>query len=70
MKLLPRTKILCLLDDVRGRDMEIVFPVLYFAQKFMNCEVQYANVWDSHLIYSKKPNVLFLPNTIGSTLFQ
>ncbi len=69
MKLQPNTKVLCLLDDVRGRDMEIVFPVLYFAQKFLNCEIQYANVWDSHLIYTKRPDVVFLPNTIGSHFY-
>lgn len=58
--------ILCYLDDDIGRDVEIVFPVVYYAEKYLNCEVEFAFVWDIHAIYRKQPDLVLLPNTIGS----
>lgn len=61
-----RIKVLCFLDDDNGRDVEILMPVVYFAEKYMNCEVEFVFVWDIHAIYRKKPDMVLLPNTIGS----
>lgn len=62
-------KILCYLDEDYGRDVEIVLPVLIFAEKFLSCSVEFAFVWDVHAIYRKKPDLVFLPNTVGSPLY-
>lgn len=62
-------RILCFLDEDYGRDVEIVLPVLIFAEKFLSCSVEFAFVWDVHAIYRKKPDLVFLPNTVGSPLY-
>lgn len=61
--------ILCFLDEDYGRDVEIVLPVLIFAEKYLSSSVEFAFVWDVHAIYRKKPDLVFLPNTVGSPLY-
>jgi len=63
-----RYRILCYLDDDIGRDLEIVIPVIYFAEKLLNCQVEFAFVWDVHAIYRKKPDLVLLSNSMGSPL--
>ncbi len=60
--------ILCILDDDYGRDVELLLPLIYYAEKYLNCFVEYAFIWDIHSIYRKKPDLLLLANTIGSLL--
>lgn len=63
-----KIKILCFLDTDQGRDPEILLPVIYFAEEFLNAEVQFAVNWDIHEIYLKKPQLVLIANTIGSKL--
>jgi|AntAceMinimDraft_17_1070374.scaffolds.fasta_scaffold00443_4 hypothetical protein len=63
-----KTKILCFLDNDCGRDVEILIPVIYFAEKHLNCVVDFAFIWDIHTIYQKKPDIVLIANTIGSKL--
>ncbi len=60
--------VLCLLDDDHGRDLEMILPLIYFAEKYLNCNVEFAFLYDIHAICRKKPDLLLLPNTIGSRL--
>jgi len=60
--------ILCYLDNDRGRDAEMMLPVVYYLEHFLNCTVEFAFVWDVHAIYRKKPDLVLLPNAIGSPL--
>ncbi|MFC2081216.1 BFO_1060 family glycosyltransferase [Bacteroidota bacterium] len=59
-------RILCFLDTDTGRDVEILLPLVYVAEKYFNCMVDFAFIWDIHAIYRKKPDLVLLPNTIGS----
>lgn len=62
-------KILCFLDSDKGRDVEILLPLMYYAQNYLNCTIEYAFAYDVHAIYRKKPSLVILPNTIGSNLY-
>jgi surface carbohydrate biosynthesis protein len=59
-------KAICYLDDEQGRDAELIMPLVCFAEKFLNCKVNFCFVWDIHAIYRKKPDIVLLPNTVGS----
>lgn len=61
-------RILCFLDDDHGRDVEIMLPLVYFAERELNCDVDFSFMWNVHDIYRKKPDLILLPNTIGSRL--
>jgi len=59
-------KILCYLDDDHGRDVEILIPIVYVAEKYLDCKVEFVFVWDIFAIFRKKPDIVLLPNTVGS----
>lgn len=61
-------RLLCFLDDDHGRDVEIMIPLIYFAENVLNCEVDFSFIWNIHDIFRKKPDLVLLPNTIGSRL--
>ena len=63
-----KIKVLCFLENDYGRDVEILMPLIYFAENYLNCEISFKLIWDIHSIYLEKPNLILLPNTIGSTL--
>jgi hypothetical protein len=65
-----KIKLLCLLDDDYGRDVEIVLPVLYFAERYLNCDLSFAFAWNAHEIYRQKPDVVFIPNATGSPFYH
>lgn len=63
------TKVLCYLHQDTGRDVEILLPVIYYLERYLNASVEIAFIWDIHAIYRKKPDlVLIATNGIGSTL--
>lgn len=61
-------RILCFLDDDHGRDVEIMIPLVYFAERELNCEVDFSFIWNIYDIYRKKPDLVLISNTIGSRL--
>ena len=61
-----KINVLCFLDSDRGRDPEILIPLIYYIERFENCNVSYAVTWDIHEIFLKKPDVILIANTIGS----
>ncbi|MBI1938246.1 MAG: hypothetical protein HYS25_08970 [Ignavibacteriales bacterium] len=64
-----KNKILCFTDDAVGRDVEMLLPVRYFAERFLNCEFYHALNIDIHQIYRIKPDLILQANTIGSNLY-
>lgn len=64
-----KIKILCFTDDAVGRDVEMLLPIRYFAERFLNCEFYHALNIDIHQIYRIKPDVILQANTIGSNLY-
>ncbi len=60
--------ILCFLDVDRGRDAEIILPLVYFAENVLGCRVDFSFIWNIHDIYRKKPDLVLIANTIGSKL--
>ncbi|MBI3125049.1 MAG: hypothetical protein HYZ10_11660 [Ignavibacteriales bacterium] len=66
---MKRTKVLCFTDDAVGRDVEMLLPIRYFAERFLNCEFFHSLNIDIHQIYCVKPDVILQANTIGSNLY-
>ena len=57
---------LCYFHDDKGRDVEILMPLIYYAENYLDCKVEFVFVWDIYAIYRKKPDVVIVPNTVGS----
>ncbi|NPA38132.1 MAG: hypothetical protein GXO47_14915 [Chlorobi bacterium] len=66
MKSQNKIKALCFFDDDKGRDFEILIPVLYYAEKYLNVEVEKAFIFDIDKIRRAKPDIVILANVIGS----
>jgi hypothetical protein len=64
-----KIKVLCFTDDTVGRDTEMLLPIRYFAERFLNCEFHHALNIDIHQIYRIKPDVILQANTVGSNLY-
>lgn len=63
------TKVLCYLHQDTGRDVEILLPVIYYLERYLNSSVEIAFIYDIHAIYRKNPDfVLIATNAIGSIL--
>jgi hypothetical protein len=66
----PKIRVLCFTDTNSGRDVEMILPLRYFAERFLNCEFIHAISFDPHQITLKKPDIIFTPNTTGSRLYH
>ena len=64
-----KIKVLCFTDNSTGRDVEMLLPIRYYAERFLNCEFFHALNIDIHQIYRVKPDVILQANTIGSNLY-
>jgi len=58
--------ILAFFDRDNGRDVELCIPVLYMAERYYGATVDFAFSYDTDAIRRKKPDLVFLPNTVGS----
>ncbi len=61
--------ILCFLTEDKGRDVEMLLPTIYFAEKFLDCKVEFAFAWEVYKVYTHRPDVVLLPNTVGNFLY-
>lgn len=62
---------LCFLQEDKGRDTEIVLPIVFAAEKFLNCKIDFVLKWNAHLIYKKKPKFVIIPaNCQGSKMYH
>jgi hypothetical protein len=64
-----KLKILCFTDFNSGRDVEMILPIRYFAERFLNCQFIHAISFDIYKIYQIKPDIVLIPNSKGSTLY-
>lgn len=64
-----KIKVLCFTDNSTGRDVEMLLPIRYYAERFLNCEFFHALNIDIHQICRVKPDVILQANTIGSNLY-
>jgi hypothetical protein len=64
-----KVRILCFTDTNSGRDVEMILPLRYFAERFLNCEFRHAISFDLYQIYRIKPDIILTPNTTGSRLY-
>ncbi len=62
-------KVLCFVDDQQGRDVELILPLVYYSEKYLDCKVEFRFVWDIFSIYIRQPDLVLLPNTVGSKWF-
>jgi hypothetical protein len=69
MSMPSRTRVLCFTDTNAGRDVEMILPLRYFAERFLNCEFHHAISFDLYQIYRTKPDVIITPNATGSRLY-
>jgi len=61
--------IICTLISDEGRDVEIILPIVYFAEKYLDCTVEFIFFWEAHKIFRKKPDLVIIPaNTVGDHL--
>ena len=61
-----KIKTLVYLDYDKGRDVEILIPLLYYGEKYLNLDIEKAFIFDIDKIRRKKPDLVILANTIGS----
>lgn len=59
-------KILAYFDRDNGRDVELSLPVLYMAERYHGATVDFAFSYDTDAIRRHQPDLVFLPNTVGS----
>lgn len=58
--------ILAYFDRDNGRDVELSLPVLYMAARYYGADVQFGFVYDTDKIRRLRPDIVFVPNVIGS----
>ncbi|NPA45591.1 MAG: hypothetical protein GXO24_00075 [Chlorobi bacterium] len=63
---MSKIKTLVYFDNDKGRDVEILMPVLYYGEKYLNLEIEKAFIFDIDKIRRHKPDLVILANTIGS----
>ena len=61
-----KIRTLCYFDNDKGRDVEILMPLLYYGEKYLNLEIEKAFIFDVDKIRRYKPDLVILANTIGS----
>lgn len=62
---------ICFLQEDKGRDTEIVLPIVIAAEKFLNCSIDFVIKWNAHKIYLEKPDFIIVPaNCIGSKMYH
>jgi surface carbohydrate biosynthesis protein len=64
-----KIRILCFTDANSGRDVEMILPVRYFAERFLLCEFVHAISFDPYQVYRIKPDIILTPNVTGSNLY-
>lgn len=64
-----KIKVICFLDNPLGRDTEIVLPVTFCMEEYLNCEVTFLFLWDMLKIKFIKPDIILLPNTRGHNVY-
>ncbi len=63
-----KRKLLYFTNNDYGRDVEMLLPVLYFAERFLNCEVLTTLTPNIYEIHRQKPDCVVVANTIGAWL--
>ena len=59
----------CFLDNDSGRDVEILLPIVIFAEQHLNCKVNFRFPWDLHSLNRDKPHLVLLPNIRGHHMY-
>ncbi len=57
------------MDREDGRDIEIFLPVYYYLKEYLNAEIKMSIFYDAQQIKYYKPDIVFLPNTIGAEYY-
>lgn len=64
-----KRKVLAFLDMEKGRDANIIIPVAFFAERYLDCEFIFRNKYDADAVYRYKPDLVMLPNSVGSPFY-
>jgi len=57
------------MDTDHGRDPEILLPIVIFAERFLNCKVNFRFLWDFHSLKRDRPDLVLIPNLKGHHLY-
>lgn len=69
MKSQNKIKVLYFIDREDGRDIEIFLPVYFYLKERIGAEIKMSIMYDAHQIKYFKPDIVILPNTIGSEYY-
>ena len=61
-------KLLYFTNNDSGRDVEIMLPILHFAERFLNCAVTTSLTPNLHEIHRQRPDCVVIANSIGALL--
>ena len=64
-----RKKLLAFVDNSLGRDTEILLPITFVFEKYLNVEVKFKFIWDLLYIKRWQPDIILLPNIRGHNLY-
>ncbi len=54
--------------STKGIDFEISVPLIYFCEKYLNCQVDYLSVFDLRKILTTQPDIVIMSNTTGAKI--
>ena len=66
---MSKVKCLAFLDNPLGRDTEILLPITYVMERYLQVEVTYLFIWDLFLIRRYQPDIILIPNTRGHPIY-
>ena len=64
-----KARVLVFLDNPLGRDTEIILPVAFSIQEYLNAEVRFKFLWDFFYMKLWSPDVILIPNTRGHHMY-
>lgn len=61
-------KILIPLWSSKGRDFQMMMPIVYYLEEIKKCSVQVISMWDWYLVDKIKPDLIIFPNIEGAMI--
>ncbi|MCB0476772.1 MAG: hypothetical protein KDC84_01330 [Crocinitomicaceae bacterium] len=57
------------MDREDGRDVEMFLPICFYLREKLNADIKMSIFYDAHQIKYYKPDIVFLPNTVGAEYY-
>jgi hypothetical protein len=69
MKSQNKIKVLYFVDREDGRDIEMFLPLYFYLKERIGATIKMSNFYDAQQIKYFKPDIVFLPNTVGAEYY-